>query len=120
MISSDTTDNRRTFDENRIAQFESDAIPQYRTVIRAIDMASLGVADVKALDALTTAFGCQIAYFMQLFLCGEYRRFCQGNRYFELRNRFVWAQREADAAAKAEGRASQSVFSYGLHWPQGL
>ena len=50
MISSDTTDNRRTFDENRIAQFESDAIPQYRTVIRAIDMASLGVADIKALQ----------------------------------------------------------------------
>ena len=50
MISSDTTDNRRTFDENRIAQFESDAIPQYCTVIRAIDMASLGVADIKALQ----------------------------------------------------------------------
>ena len=59
MISSDTTDNRRTFDENRIAQFESDAIPQYRTVIRAIDMASLGVASLGVADikALQTEVG---------------------------------------------------------------
>ena len=77
-------------------------------------MSALSPADVKALDDLTTAFGCQTAYFLQLFQRGEYRRFCQGNRYFELRNQFVRAQHEADAAAKAEGRAPQSIFSYGL------
>ena len=100
MISSDTTDNRRTFDENRIAQFESDAILQYRTVIRAIDMASLGVADVKALNDLMTAFGYQVEYFLQCFQSREYRRFCQGNRYFEWRNRLVLTQKAENAAAK--------------------
>ena len=114
MISSDTTDNRRTFDENRIAQFESDAIPQYRTVIRAIDMASLGVADVKALNDLMTAFGHQVEYFLQCFQSREYRRFCQGNRYFEWRNRLVLTQKAENAAAKAEGRAPQSIFPYNL------
>ena len=114
MIQSETITIPRSFEERRIAQFETDEVPQYRTVIRAIDMSALSPADVKALDDLTTAFGCQTAYFLQLFQRGEYRRFCQGNRYFELRNRFVRAQREADAAAKAEGRASQSIFSYGL------
>ena len=112
MISSDTTDNRRTFDENRIAQFESDAIPQYRTVIRAIDMASLGVAEVKALNDLMTAFGHQVEYFLQCFQSREYRRFCQGNRYFEWRNRLVLTQKAENAAAKAEGRAPQSIFGY--------
>ena len=112
MISSDTTDNRRTFDENRIAQFESDAIPQYRTVIRAIDMASLGVADVKALNDLMTAFGYQVEYFLQCFQSREYRRFCQGNRYFEWRNRLVLTQKAENTAAKAEGRAPQSIFGY--------
>ena len=114
MISSDTTDNRRTFDENRIAQFESDAIPQYRTVIRAIDMASLGVAEVKALNDLMTAFGHQVEYFLQCFQSREYRRFCQGNRYFEWRNRLVLTQKAENAAAKAEGRVPQSIFPYNL------
>ena len=114
MISSDTTDNRRTFDESRIAQFESDAIPQYRTVIRAIDMASIGVADVKALNDLMTAFGHQVEYFLQCFQRREYRRFCQGNRYFEWRNRLVLTQKAENAAAKAEGRAPQSIFPYNL------
>lgn len=114
MIQSNTTDIPRSFDESRITQFETDEVPQYRTVIRAVDMAVLSPADVKALNDLTTAFGCQTAYFIQLFLRREYRRLCQGNRYFELRNRFVQEQHAADAVAKAEGRTPQSIFPYGL------
>lgn len=71
MISCDTTDNRRTLDEDRIAQIESDAIPQYRTVIRAIDIASLGVADVKALNDLMTAFGIKWGTFCSAFQVGN-------------------------------------------------
>ena len=64
MIQSETITIPRSFEERRIAQFETDEVPQYRTVIRAIDMSTLSPADVKALDDLTTAFGCQIAYFL--------------------------------------------------------
>ena len=49
MIQSETITIPRSFEERRIAQFETDEVPQYRTVIRAIDMSALSPADVKAL-----------------------------------------------------------------------
>ena len=114
MTPSHTTDIQFSFAESRIAQFETDELPQYRTVIRAVDMSALSPSDVKMLNDLTEAFGRQVAYFQQLFLRRENRRLCQGNRYFEWRNRLVQEQKAADAAAKAEGRTPQSIFHYGL------
>ena len=116
MPSNESADNNSlpTFDESRIAQFESDAVPQYRTVIRTVDMSKLSAAAIRALDDLTIAFGRQRADFLQQFLRRENRRLCQGTRYFEWRNRLVLEQQAANAAAKAQGRAPQSIFPYGL------
>ena len=50
MLSNESADNNSlpTFDESRIAQFESDAVPQYRTVIRTVDMSKLSAAAIRA------------------------------------------------------------------------
>lgn len=71
MPSNESADNNSlpTFDESRIAQFESDAVPQYRTVIRTVDMSKLSAAAIRALDDLTIAFGRQRADFLQQFVC---------------------------------------------------
>ncbi|MGN1149780.1 MAG: zinc ribbon domain-containing protein [Sutterella sp.] len=114
MLPSATADSLPTFDESRIAQFESDAVPQYRTVIRTVDISALSADDIRALDDLIKAFGQQLGCFLQQFLRRENRRLCQGTRYFEWRNRLVRAQQAANAQAKAQGCAPQSIFPYGL------
>lgn len=93
---------------------ESNPQTLYRTVIRQIDLSSLGQEAKRELDLLIDRFGRQQAEFLQLFHQAVNRPYCIGNGYFELRNQFVLRQKRADALADALKKPHSSIFAHGL------
>lgn len=106
-------------DSDRIEALEVDnSENSVRTIIRLIDVESLGSFEREELDKLRRAFGKERARFIQLLRMREHRRNCCGTGYRRIRDAIVKKDR-MDKNAGVDVQAKHSCLQ-ARHWKMAL